>query len=340
MIVDATAAARRGDAERVRAWLAEQRVFISSAMAYTAVERRAVATAVEEAGARAVWFEEFARDADAEEAYLTEVDAAGVYIGILNEQYGRLNPPDGFSATEAEYLRARDGGKRVHVLVAAAAPEPEGHLARFVERVGFHTRTENYVDSGDLVRRVRRRLDELAAEALSPWVKLGDMVFRADSVDDAGAAVTIRAGVSDEIAYRLEAMRDRQFGGARLGFVHRSRVVEGELANVRRSTHAGGVVEYAADNWFQLVEYQAAGVARGEFTYEKAPLLQACLPPVLAERYDAQFLARFAVVAGDFVARVRERPMSPQPSCVAEELALLAIADHTAVIGTRPMSCY
>jgi hypothetical protein len=40
------------------------------------------------------------------------------------------------------------------------------------------------------------------------------------------------------------------------------------------------------------------------------------------------------VVAGDFVARVRERPMSPQPSCVAEELALLAIADQAAVIGT------
>jgi hypothetical protein len=237
MIVDATAAARRGDAERVRAWLAEQRVFISSAMADTGIERRAVAGAVEGVGSRAIWFEEFGRDADPQEAYLREVDAATVYIGILKEQYGRLNPPDGFSATEVEYLRARQAGKRVHVLVAVTAPEREGHLTHFLERVRFYTTTENYAGTDDLIRRVRRRLEELAAEALAPWVKLGDMIFRADLVDDRGAEVTIRARVSDEIAYRLEATRDRQYGSARLRFVHRSRVVEGELASVRRTTH-------------------------------------------------------------------------------------------------------
>lgn len=130
MVIDATAAARRADPERAREWLAEQRVFISSAMGDTAAERRAVAAAVEEEGARAAWFEEFGRDADAQEAYLSEVDASSVYVGILNEQYGRLNPPEGFSATEAEYLRAREGGKRVQVFVAADAPGREGATAR------------------------------------------------------------------------------------------------------------------------------------------------------------------------------------------------------------------
>lgn len=243
MIIDATAAARRADPERVREWLSEQRVFISSAMGDTAAERRAVAAAVGDEGACAVWFEEFGRDADADEAYLTEVDASTVYLGILNEQYGRLNPPDGFPATEAEYLRAREGGKRVHVLVAAAAPGREGHLTRLIERVRFYTTTENYTDADDLVRRVHRRLNELAAEALSPWVKLGEFVFRADHVDEDAATATIRARVSDEIAYQLEAMRDQRFGRMRLRFVHRSRVVEGELANVRRTTHAGGTDE-------------------------------------------------------------------------------------------------
>src|SRR5205814_280434 len=95
-----------------REWLAEQRVFISSAMGDTSAERRAVAETVEEMGGRAVWFEEFGRDADAEEAYLTEVDASTIYVGILNERYGRPNPPDGDSATEMEYRRAREGGKR------------------------------------------------------------------------------------------------------------------------------------------------------------------------------------------------------------------------------------
>jgi hypothetical protein len=243
VIIDTSAAARRADPERLREWLAEQRVFLSSAMGDTATARRAVAEAVEADGARAVWFEEFGRDADAEEAYLTEVDASSVYLGILNEQYGRLNPPDGFSATEAEYLRAREGGKRVHVLVASDAPGREGHLTRFIDRVRFYTTTENYADVGDLVRRVRRRLQELGAEALSPWVKLGDFVFRTDQVDEDAASVTIRARVSDEIGYQLESLRDQQYGRTRLRFVHRGRVVEGELGNVRRTMHAGGADE-------------------------------------------------------------------------------------------------
>jgi hypothetical protein len=243
VIIDTTAAARRTDPERLREWLAAQRVFLSSAMGDTAPERRAVAEAVEAEGARAVWFEEFGRDADAEEAYLTEVDSSTVYLGILNEQYGRLNPPDGFSATEAEYLRAREGGKRVHVLVAAGALEREGHLTRFIDRVRFYTTTENYADVDDLVRRVKRRLAELSAEALSPWVKLGDFVFRADKIDEDAASVTICARVSDEIAFQLEALRDRRYGRTRLRFVHRSRVVEGEFGNVRRTTHAGGADE-------------------------------------------------------------------------------------------------
>ena len=243
MIIDATAAARRADPERLREWLVEQRVFLSSAMGDTAAERRAVADIVEAEGARAVWFEEFGRDADAEEAYLTEVDSSTVYLGILNEQYGRLNAPDGFSATEAEYLRAREGGKRVHVLVAADAPEREGHLTRFIDRVRFYTTTENYSDADDLARRVKRRLEELGAEALSPWVKVGEFVFRADQVDEDAATVTIRARVSDEITYQLEALRDQRYGRTRLRFVHRARVVEGELGNVRRTTHAGGADE-------------------------------------------------------------------------------------------------
>jgi hypothetical protein len=242
MIIDATAAARRADPGRLREWLGQQRVFISSAMGDTGAERRAVASAVEEEGARAVWFEEFGRDADPEEAYLSEVDASTIYVGILNEQYGRLNPPDGFSASEAEYLRARERGKRVHVLVAANAPGREGHLARFIERVRFYTTTENYADVHDLTRRVKRRIGELGAEALSPWVKLGDNVFRADHVDENGATVTVRARISDDVAYSLESLHDLH-GRTRLRFVHRSRVVEGEFANVRRTTHAGGIDE-------------------------------------------------------------------------------------------------
>jgi hypothetical protein len=242
VIIDPTAAARRPDEERVREWLTEQRVFISSAMGDTAEERRAVAQAVEEEGARPVWFEEFgARDADPEEAYLGEVDSSTIYLAILNELYGRQHR-SGFSATDTEYLRAREGGKRVAVWTAANAPAREGHLNRFIERLRvFHT-TEDYSDAADLARRVRRRLRELAAEALSPWVKLGDYVFRADEIEDGRDRIAIRARASDEIARQLEAMREG-YTRIRLRFAYGHRVVEGDLVGVRRTVRATGSSE-------------------------------------------------------------------------------------------------
>jgi uncharacterized protein DUF4062 len=242
VIIDTTAAARRADPERARQWLTDQRVFISSAMDDTAEERLRVVAAVEEEGARPLWFEEFGRDADPEEAYLSEVDLSTIYVGILNELYGRLLST-GFSATEAEYERARNAGKRVAVYTAASAPGREGHLNRFIDRVRTFVVTENYADVEDLVRRVRRRLRELADEAVAPWIKLGDLVFRADEIDDAGDSVTVRARTSDEIAYRLETIRDQQYGRSRLRFVYRARVVEGDLSGFRRTIRAGGVDE-------------------------------------------------------------------------------------------------
>jgi hypothetical protein len=243
MIIDTTAAARRADRQRVGEWQADQRVFISSALADTGAERRAVAEAISGLGATPVWFEEFGRDGDAEEAYLTEVDTSTIYVGILNDIYGRPNPPDGDSATEIEYRRARSNGIRVNVYAAAEAPGREGALNRFIDRVRFFTTTENYSDAADLARRVRRRLEQLASEALSPWIKLGDHVFRADEIVDQGATISVRARVSDEIAYQLESMRDNRFGNRRVRFVSRNRVVDAELGGVRRTTRAVGAEE-------------------------------------------------------------------------------------------------
>jgi hypothetical protein len=226
---------------RANGW-PEQRIFISSAMGDTAPERQAVAAAVEAEGAQPVWFEELGRDADPEEAYLTGVDTATIYVGVLREQYGRLLA-GGFSATEAEYEQAREGGKRIAVYTADEAPNREGHLNRFIERVRTFVTTESYRDIADLDRRVRRRLHELAAEALSPWVKLGDHVFRADVIADHGETVTITARLSGEIAHTFEAMRDQQWNRPRLKLTHGTRVVEGEVGTVRRTIRAGGTDE-------------------------------------------------------------------------------------------------
>jgi hypothetical protein len=133
-------------------------------MADTAPERSAIAAAVEGEGATAVRFEEFGRDADAEEAYLVEVDASSIYVAILNELYGRPNPPDGDSATEMEYMRARAGGKRILVLVAAEAPAREGQLSRFIDRIRFFITTSSYDDA-------KMRLDVSGAASRSSPAK-------------------------------------------------------------------------------------------------------------------------------------------------------------------------
>jgi hypothetical protein len=239
LTIDLTAAARRADPEQVRAWLAEQRVFISSAMADTAAERESVAYVIEQEGARAVRFEELGRDASAEEVYLLGVESSTIYLAILNELYGTMLE-SGFSPTETEYMRARERGVRLAVYVAADASSREGHLRRFIDRVRVFVTTESYRDVDDLVRRVRRRLHELAAEALSPWVKLGSYVFRADLIDDRGDTVLVHARANDDISHAFEELRDRGYGRERLRLTYGSRVVDGDLATVRRTTHAGG----------------------------------------------------------------------------------------------------
>jgi hypothetical protein len=210
-------------------------------MADTSDERREVAAAVEGEGARAVWFEEFGRDADAEEAYLTEVDSATVYVGILNKIYGRQNAATGYSATEAEYHRAREGGKRVVVFTAEDGAGREGLLTHFInDRLRVFLTTENYADADDLARRVRRRLQELGAEALSPWVKLGDLVFRADEIIEDATTCLVKLQTNEDVAYRVNALRDQQYGRRQLRLSYEPRVIDGELTDVRRTVRSGG----------------------------------------------------------------------------------------------------
>jgi hypothetical protein len=46
--------------------------------------------------------------------------------------------------------------------------------------------------------------------------------------------------VNEDIAHELDQMRDRQFGRERLRFTYASRVADGEVTGVRRTTWAGG----------------------------------------------------------------------------------------------------
>jgi hypothetical protein len=188
-------------ADEFRAWAADQTLFISSVMTEFVTERQQLAHALEDAGFRVRWFEELGgRDDGAQDAYLSEVAGSTIYIGLLGDQYGvplSYGPWKGASPTHAEYLEARQAGKRISFWLKTPDRDRDVHARRFQAEVwAFHV-TGSF-DNGDaLVRGVLRRLREIAAEDLTPWVKLGDIAVRASNVRTSRGAVRVHARIYD-----------------------------------------------------------------------------------------------------------------------------------------------
>ena len=100
-LVDLAPAPPPTDTE-VRAWAAEQRVFVSSVMGGMRAEREAAVRAISNVGARPVWFEGFGgMDDDPGDAYTAQIASSDIYLGILGSRYGKPLKT-GYSATHAE----------------------------------------------------------------------------------------------------------------------------------------------------------------------------------------------------------------------------------------------
>lgn len=211
LLVDLSPAPPIPDAE-LRAWAAEQAVFISSVMVGMRAEREAAVAAIAAIGATPVWFEAFGgMDDDPEDAYLARVAASDIYLGILGTRYGKPLKT-GYSATHAEYDEAGRRGLRISVW--ATDGELDGRQRDFLEEIRvFHT-TGSYNTPDELRQRVERRLRELASEATAPWVKVGNTVLRSRVVRDDGKQITVVAQIRDNtIAANIERLRpDRGFG--------------------------------------------------------------------------------------------------------------------------------
>src|SRR5205823_5280636 len=157
LLVDRAAAADLPSAESVREWAREKRAFISSVMGELAEERQAVAAGVRSVGLRAILFEEFGgRDADPEAAYLSEVEASDIYIGILGSRYGKPLKTR-FSATHSEYLHAVQHALRMALWTSTTA-DREGHEQAFLDEVRtFHVVPE-FRSVADLQTQVEERV--------------------------------------------------------------------------------------------------------------------------------------------------------------------------------------
>jgi hypothetical protein len=239
ILIDRAAAAELPSEEVIREWARDKRGFVSSVMAEFEAERQAAVEALREVGLRPVIFEEFGgRDADPEQAYLSEVEASDIYIGILGKRYGK-QLKSGFSATHAEYIHAKQHGLRIAIW-AMAAPDREGHQRSFLDdaRV-FHVVPE--VQSVDILKRqIAERLKHIAAEELAPWCKLGNLIFRSYEVEADGKTIKVLAQVRDDAVVRAleEARGDKWSRGQQMQFTWsgRSSYVKVSGVNVTTTT--------------------------------------------------------------------------------------------------------
>ena len=216
LIVDRSQGSGPPDAEGLRAWAAGRTAFVSSEMRQLATQRRAVADALASLGMRVVMFEDLGgRDDDAETAYLDGVARSDIYVGIVGDRDGSMLP-SGRSPTHEEYREARRLGLRIAVWIAADGSARQGDARDFVSEIQtFHT-TGTFTDSDALVRSVLTRIQEIAADDDAPWVKLGDVVFRAESIEDDGRTLVIVMRSRDgNVLPALQAMRPDQMRSAR-----------------------------------------------------------------------------------------------------------------------------
>jgi Domain of unknown function (DUF4062) len=269
LLIDRASPARALDDAEVRAWAEDQRVFISSVMDGYAVPRAAAARAIESIGATPVMFERFGgRDSDPEAAYLAEVESSGIYVGLLGERYGRPLPSR-YSATHAEYRHAEERGLRLSVW-SEAGGNREGPQQSFLEEVRAFNVTGEFASPEELEVSLRARLLAIAAEELSPWLKVGRSIFRANEIGVGGGQARIRAVVRDaDVADSLAALDDR-FGQRSTTIAYWDGVYDARLTSLSSLSRAGGSreieLEFEVSQPPQQNEYGFNGVSYADAT--------------------------------------------------------------------------
>lgn len=207
-LIDQRSASLTASQQDVRAWASGRRVFVSSLITDMPAERAAVRAAIEAVGAKPVMFEDLgAQDVSAEQAYLSGVRSSDIYVGMWGKRYG-VRMPDGYAATHAEFLEAERHGLRLCLFVGGSG-DMDGPQRDLVDSARNLYTTSPWSDAADLERRVQRRLEELAAEDLAPWVRVGQAIFRATEIFNDGTVATVTANIrSDAVHAELVRMRD------------------------------------------------------------------------------------------------------------------------------------
>lgn len=228
LLVDQRSASLAASEQDVRAWASGRRVFVSSLITDMPQERAAVRAAIEVVGATPVMFEDLgAQDVSAEQAYIAGVRSSAIYVGIWGLRYG-VRMPDGYSATHAEFVEAERNGLRLCLFVhGETSGEMDGSQRDLIQSARNLYTTSPWSDPADLGQRVRRRLEELAAEELAPWVRVGRTLFRAREITNDGRTISLTAAVhSDAVHSELVRLRDTQASGVPFASPNYARAVQ------------------------------------------------------------------------------------------------------------------
>lgn len=156
------------------------RVFVSSTMVDLAEERAAARDAIAKLRLEPVLVEGVgASSSSPQDATLSLVTGADIYIGIFWKRYGSVSPA-GLSATEMEYQRARAEGKPILVYEKKPAPQREPLLGRFLKEIEQYDSGHLRATFGD-AKELSSRLQTDLMNTIFKLAKAGQQAIRDES---------------------------------------------------------------------------------------------------------------------------------------------------------------
>lgn len=157
------------------------------------------------------------------------------------------------------------------------------------------------------------------------WVKLDNIVFAVDELDDDGDVIRVKGRLDESVLRHLEELRESRFGGARVRFVHGNRVVDGQLAALRRTTRAD-----ATDTEIRLERVEIArgsAIRAGTGGMSADDLIEVGLRHILLGESLPSSLAMLESLADPGVAEAELVEAFRRPDAQAEQAVRLVLAD-------------
>lgn len=248
------------DTLALQSWGAAQRVFVSSLISSMPEERAAAREAIQAVGALPVMFEHElgAQDVTAEAAYLDGVRQSGIYVGVFGPRYG-VRTPTGRSATHDELKEAERLGLRLCLFtVGYGTPTMDGDQRDLVDGLRNLYTTSAFSDASDLKEKLHRRLSDLAAEELLPWVRIGRVLIRASKITEATGTYGITAIVYDRtILAELKRMGEDR---SQVPYANHLEAGDAQIAQVATSVTNSAFTEVTIT--LQLRKPQQSGLGR------------------------------------------------------------------------------